>query len=281
VAAASFVAIYAFHVAFPAIIGAAALIGLLSPRRHFPGPKSHGDAHGINGIELPPVTPATSTRTLTVCGVCVALWWLPVFAIANQFGWESTHAQQGLFFSKAALVTFGGAYAVLPYVAQQAVDVYSWLTHPQMMSGLALAETTPGPLIMVLQFVGFVGGWNRPGMLSPMASATLGAAITSWVTFLPCFLFVFLGAPHVEKLGEQRSVSAALTSITAAVVGVILNLGIHFSQDALWPEHGPLDTHVAFTAVAAFVAMRGFKVGLMPVIGASALLGLAKHILWS
>jgi chromate transporter len=150
-----------------------------------------------------------------------------------------------------------------------------------MMSGLALAETTPGPLIMVLQFVGFVGGWNRPGVLSPMASATLGAAITSWVTFLPCFLFVFLGAPHVEKLGEQRSVSAALTSITAAVVGVILNLGIHFSQDALWPEHGPLDTHVAYTAVAAFVAMRGFKVGLMPVIGASALLGLAKHILWS
>jgi chromate transporter len=281
VATASFIAIYAFHVAFPVIVGAAALIGFLSPRRHFPGPKSHGAGQGINGIELPDVKPATSTRTLTVCGVCVALWWLPVFAIANQFGWESTHAQQGLFFSKAAMVTFGGAYAVLPYVAQQAVDVYGWLTHPQMMSGLALAETTPGPLIMVLQFVGFVGGWNRPGVLSPMASATLGAAITSWVTFLPCFLFVFLGAPHVEKLGEQRSVSAALTSITAAVVGVILNLGIHFSQDALWPEHGPLDTHVAYTAVAAFVAMRGFKVGLMPVIGASALLGLAKHILWS
>jgi chromate transporter len=281
VAAASFVAIYGLDIAFPVLIGAAALLGLLSPPRHFPPPKDQGGRNGAGGIELPPLRPATGKRSLMVCAVCFALWWLPVFAIAHQLGWHSTHAEQGFFFSKAALVTFGGAYAVLPYVAQQAVAIHGWLTANQMMSGLALAETTPGPLIMVLQFVGFVGGWNHPGTLSPFGSATLGAAITSWVTFLPSFLFVFLGAPHVEKLAEHRRLGAMLTSMTAAVVGVILNLGIHFSKDALWPNHGPFDTLVAVTAIGAFVAMRWLKVGLVPVIGSSALLGVAKHLLSS
>jgi chromate transporter len=150
-----------------------------------------------------------------------------------------------------------------------------------MMSGLALAETTPGPLIMVLQFVGFVGGWQHPGALSPLAAATLGAAITTWVTFLPCFLFVFLGAPHIEKLGQQPKLSAALTAITAAVVGVILNLGVKFTQDALGPQNGPLDLFVAALALAAFIAMQRFKIGLMTVIAASAAFGLAKHLLLS
>jgi chromate transporter len=175
------------------------------------------------------------------------------------------------------LVTFGGAYAVLPYVAQQAVERYGWLSHAQMMSGLALAETTPGPLIMVLQFVGFVGGWQQAGALSPLAGATLGALITTWVTFLPCFWFIFLGAPHVEKLGEQPRLSASLTAITAAVVGVILNLGVKFATHALWPG-GRLDVFIAVVAVAAFLAMQRFKVGLMPTIGACALLGLIKHL---
>lgn len=279
-ASASFLAIYFFHVSFVLIILVAALLGYFGPRRQFPAGKGHGDAKETDAIELPPVKPATWTRTFIVSTLCLTLWWLPIFGIAAWLGWNSTQAQQGLFFSKAALVTFGGAYAVLPYVAQQAVETHGWLSHPQMMSGLALAETTPGPLIMVLQFVGFVGGWQHPGVLSPLAAATLGAAITTWVTFLPCFLFVFLGAPHIEKLGQQPKLSAALTAITAAVVGVILNLGVNFTQDALWPKSGPLDLFVAVLAIAAFVAIQRFKIGLIPVIGVCAALGLAKHLMF-
>jgi chromate transporter len=278
-AAASFVAIYFFHVSFVLIIAAAALLGYFGPRSQFPAGKGHGEAKETDAIELPPLTPATWTRTFIVSTLCLTLWWLPVFASAAWLGWNSTQAQQGLFFSKAALVTFGGAYAVLPYVAQQAVETHGWLTHPQMMSGLALAETTPGPLIMVLQFVGFVGGWQHPGVLSPLAGATLGAFITTWVTFLPCFLFIFLGAPHIEKLGEQSRLSAALTAITAAVVGVILNLGVKFTTHALWPASGGFDVFIAVLAVAAFIAMQRFKIGLMTVIGACAAFGLAKHLL--
>lgn len=278
-AAASFVAIYFFHVSFVLIIAAAALVGYFGPRSQFPASKGHGEAKETDAIELPSVKPATWSRTFIVSTLCLTLWWLPVFGIAAWLGWSSTQAQQGLFFSKAALVTFGGAYAVLPYVAQQAVETHGWLTHPQMMSGLALAETTPGPLIMVLQFVGFVGGWQHPGALSPLAAATLGAAITTWVTFLPCFLFVFLGAPHIEKLGQQPKLSAALTAITAAVVGVILNLGVKFTQDALWPASGGFDVFIAVLAIAAFIAMQRFKIGLMPVIGACALLGLLQQLL--
>jgi len=213
--------------------------------------------------------------------LCLTLWWLPVFAIAGWLGWSSTQAQQGLFFSKAALVTFGGAYAVLPYVAQQTVEIHGWLSHPQMMSGLALAETTPGPLIMVLQFVGFVGGWQHPGALTPLAGATIGALITTWVTFIPCFLFIFLGAPHIEKLGEQPRLSAALTAITAAVVGVILNLGVKFTTHALWPPSGGFDAFIAVLAMASFIAMQRFKIGLMPVIGTCALIGLVKQLAFS
>jgi chromate transporter len=202
--------------------------------------------------------------------------WLPILFIGLWLGWSSTQAQQGLFFSKASLVTFGGAYAVLPYVAQQAVETHGWLTHPQMMSGLALAETTPGPLIMVLQFVGFVGGWQHPGALSPLVAATISAIITTWATFLPSFLFVFLGAPHIEKLSDQPRLSAALTAITAAVVGVILNLSIAFTTHALWPASGQFDLFIAVLAAAAFIAMQRFKIGLIPVILTCALLGLGK-----
>jgi chromate transporter len=211
-----------------------------------------------------------------VLALCLVLWILPILGVGLWLGWESTPVQQGVFFSKAALVTFGGAYAVLPYVAQQAVENYAWLSHPQMMSGLALAETTPGPLIMVLQFVGFVGGWQHPGGLPPLGAATLGALLTTWVTFVPCFLFVFLGAPHVERMGENRRLSAAMTAITAAVVGVILNLGVHFARHALWPgEAGAgADWFIAVLSVVAFIALHRFKVGLLPVLGACALAGL-------
>jgi chromate transporter len=282
VAALSFIAIYFFQLSFVLIILAAALAGLFGTRKYFPAGQGHGTAkEGLAAVLLPAVKNATWGRTLTLLASCLLLWWLPVFSVAAWLGWDSTQAQMGLFFSKASLVTFGGAYAVLPYVAQQAVETHGWLSHAQMMSGLALAETTPGPLIMVLQFVGFVGGWQHPGALSPLASAALGAGITTWVTFLPCFLFVFLGAPHIEKLGELPRLSAALMAITAAVVGVILNLGVQFATHALWPASGKFDLLVLLVAVGALVTMQRFKVGVMPVIGFSALVGLAHYLLLS
>ena len=211
--------------------------------------------------------------------VCLVLWWTPILALGAWLGTDSVPFQQGLFFSKAALVTFGGAYAVLPYVAQQAVEHFGWLTHGQMMSGLGLAETTPGPLIMVLQFVGFVGGWHHPGIFHPLAAATLGALVTTWATFLPCFLFVFLGAPHVEHLHAQPRLGAALTAITAAVVGVVLNLALVFALHALWPEPGRRpDWFIALLAVAAFVALRRFHVGIVSAIAACALAGLVWKV---
>ncbi len=285
VAAASFNAIYFFHVSFVIIVLMAAMLGWIGNRfapAQFPAGKGHGSAKESSAaIELPDVIPASWARSMSITALCLALWWLPVFAIAWWLGWSSTQAQQGLFFSKASLVTFGGAYAVLPYVAQQAVETHGWLSHPQMMSGLALAETTPGPLIMVLQFVGFVGGWQQPGALTPLFSATVSALITTWTTFLPSFLFVFLGAPHIEKLGQQPRLSAALTAITAAVVGVILNLGVHFTTHSLWPTTGKFDVFVAGLAVISFTAMQRFKVGLMPVIGVCAVLGLLKQLAFS
>ncbi|MCU0797215.1 MAG: chromate efflux transporter [Akkermansiaceae bacterium] len=284
-AALSFVLIFFFKVSFVFIILGAALIGWLGNRMlpaQFPAGKAHGAAAPDDGpvLDLPPVRPASWGRSAMILSVCLILWWLPVFAVASWLGWGSTAAQQGLFFSKAALVTFGGAYAVLPYVAQQAVEKYGWLSHGQMMSGLGLAETTPGPLIMVLQFVGFVGGWQFPGSLSPLGGAAVGALLTTWVTFMPCFLFVFLGAPHIEKLQDQPRISAALSAITAAVVGVILNLAVKFTLHAVKPESaGAYDGYIAAVAIAAFVALWRFKVGLMPTIGVCALLGLAGKLL--
>ena len=279
-AAASFVAIYFFQVSFVIIIFTAAAIGWFGSRmlpKQFPAGKGHGSGaanEDAGYISLPPSPAASWSRSAGILSVCLTLWWVPVIALGAWLGWGSTAFQQGTFFSQAALVTFGGAYAVLPYVAQQAVENFHWLSHPQMMTGLALAETTPGPLIMVLQFVGFVGGWqSHPVGMSPLAGATIGALITTWVTFVPCFLFVFLGAPHVENLRTQPRLGAALTAITAAVVGVILNLGVKFSIHALWPA-GQFDWFIAVVAVAAFVAMQRFKAGLIPTIGACALLGL-------
>jgi chromate transporter len=282
VAGASFAAIYFFDVSFVLIILASAVVGWLGNQwvpKQFPSGAGHGGAgasEAADALVLPPAPAATWRRTALVLGICLTLWWVPILALGFWLGWGSTPFQQGAFFSKAALVTFGGAYAVLPYVAQQAVEKFAWLSHPQMMSGLALAETTPGPLIMVLQFVGFVGGWQHPPEgFSPLAGATIGSLITTWATFVPCFLFVFLGAPHVEHLRHQPRLGAALTAITAAVVGVILNLGVTFATDALWP--GPahrFDWFIAVLVVAAFVALQRFKTGLLTVIGGCALAGL-------
>ncbi len=185
VAALSFAAIYFFQVSFVLIVLSAAMLVHIGNRllpKQFPAGKGHGAAKdSVSAIVMPPAPRATWLRVVTITALCLTLWWLPVFAIAAWLGWSSTQAQQGLFFSKAAPVTFGGAYAVLLYVAQQQVEIHGWLSHPQMMSGLALAETTPGPLIMVLQFV---GGWQHPGALTPLAGATVGALITTWVTFI-------------------------------------------------------------------------------------------------
>lgn len=286
IAALSFIGIYFFNVSFVIIVFGAALLGLLGHRfspKQFPASKGHGSAHDKSEegfLKLPPSQKATWARTLIIVLVCVPLWSLPILALGIWLGWQSTPVTQGVFFSKAALVTFGGAYAVLPYVAQQAVENYQWLSHPQMMSGLALAETTPGPLIIVLQFVGFVGGWQNPGDLSPLAAASIGAFITTWVTFVPCFLFVFLGAPHVEGLRDLPRIGAALTAITAAVVGVILNLGVKFSSHAISPEKGDFDIFVAVISMAAFLAMWRFKIPFTTVLGACAVLGLVS-MLWT
>jgi len=286
----SFGAIYFLGISFVYIILGAAMIGWMGNRfipAQFPAGKGHhsaGDKGEPEEVRLEQVQSATAGRTIRVIAVSLLLWCLPILGLGLWLGWESTPVQQGVFFSKAALVTFGGAYAVLPYVAQQAVENYAWLSHPQMMSGLALAETTPGPLIMVLQFVGFVGGWQHPGALSPLAAATVGALITTWVTFVPCFLFVFLGAPHVEQLGEHPRLSAAMTAITAAVVGVILNLGVHFVRHAVWPTapgglEGSFDLFIAVLSGLAFLAMKRFKVGLLPVIAGCALAGWVNSFL--
>ncbi len=279
----SFIAIYVYEVSFVIIVLSAALIGAAGSHfapTLFPAGKGHAGSHPqaeASFLTLPASQPSTWARAATIIIICLVLWWLPIIAVGWTLGWHSTAFGQGLFFSKAALVTFGGAYAVLPYVAQQAVEHFRWLTHAQMMRGLGLAETTPGPLIMVLQFVGFVGGWQNPGNLSPLIAATIGALITTWATFLPCFLFVFLGAPYVEKLRDQPRLGAALTAITSAVVGVILNLGVHFAKDAIWPPPGKtFDWFVATVAILAFIAMQRFKLGLITTIGLCSLLGLAK-----
>jgi chromate transporter len=282
VALAAFVAIF-FKVSFVFIILAAALIGLIGGKtfpRQFPAGKGHGPAGTgeSSAAVLPDAPRATLGRTLAVSSLCLTLWWLPVIAAGYLSGWSGIHFQQGLFFSKTALVTIGGAYAVLPYVSQMAVEHYGWLGQRQMMAGLGLAETTPGPLIMVLQFVGFVAAWQHPGDLTPLAAATLGALITTWVTFLPCFLFVFLGAPHVESLRERPALASALGAITAAVVGVILNLALWFAWQALRPESGGFDGFVAVIAIAAWLAMERFKVGVIPTLGGCAMAGLIYRL---
>jgi chromate transporter len=212
-----------------------------------------------------------------VIAVCVVLWAAPVVAAGLMQGWHGTLAQEGFFFSKAAMVTFGGAYAVLPYVAQQAVENFGWLAAPQMLDGLGLAETTPGPLIMVVQFVGFLGAWNHPGGLSPLLAATLGAAMTTWVTFVPCFLWIFLGAPHIEQARGNARLAGALAAVTAAVVGVVLNLAVWFGWQTFRPgaRGTTIDWFAVAVAVAAFAAMQRWKIGVVPVVLASGALGLA------
>jgi chromate transporter len=236
-----------------------------------------------DGSDAPtPVASAAGSgpRPLAVVAACLSLWWLPVLALALGLGAHSLHVAQALFFSQAALVTFGGAYAVLPYVAEHAVDS-GWLAPAEMMHGLALAETTPGPLILVVQHVGFVGGWNLPGELSREGSALLGAAVSTWVTFVPCFLLVLLGAPHVERLGRHALVGAALSAVTAVNVAVIASLLLWFTRATLLREGSAWDSDwisLGIAALALLVLQRRWSEAPL-LVGMCALLGLLRYAL--
>ncbi len=304
-AAIAFLALFLFKVPFVAVMLGAGGLGWLGSvfapqyfglsRAATPAGKSEGVTstattaaaspdRAAADMDLPEGSATSSggsgwAHAVRVIGGGVVLWWLPIVLAGMLAGWESVWFQLGLFFSKAAMITFGGAYAVLPYVAQQAVDQYHWLTTPQMMSGLALAETTPGPLIMVLQFVGFAGGWQNPGTLPPLFAGTLGAAITTWATFVPSFIFVLTGAPYIERLRRVRSLSAMLSAITAAVVGVILNLAVWFGIHTLWPSGGSLDLFALGLAAVLFAGMQWRKWDVIPVVAAGGLLGLVWRLL--
>ena len=295
-AVASFVALAFFGVPFPVVVAVAALAGwalgraipdLLEARSS--GPADDGPPPLIADDALHTARPSGKRAAFTLA-LGLTLWIAPVAAAAALFGRGSIYVDQGLFFSGAALVTFGGAYAVLAYVAQQAVEVYGWLAPGEMTRGLALAETTPGPLIMVVQFVAFVGAYRAPGELDPWAAAVVAALLTTWVTFVPCFLFILLGAPYVERLRHNTALATALTGITAAVVGVIANLAVYFALHTLFADTGhvtagPLDVEyphlatiqwdaLAISALACLLIFwRGWSV--LRVLGVCAALGAA------
>jgi chromate transporter len=287
-AAASFVAIFALQVPFPAIVAAAAVVGYVGGRMapdafqsgggHGTAPKSFGPALIDDHTPSPAHAQFRWRRLIHIGWVGGVLWAVPMGGLTWAYGWDHTLTQMGWFFTKAALLTFGGAYAVLPYVNQGAVGHYGWLTPTQMMDGLALGETTPGPLIMVVAFVGFIGAYVK-AVLGPDAlflAGAVAASLVTWFTFLPSFLFILAGGPLVESTHHQLQLTAPLTAITAAVVGVILNLALFFGHQVLWPMgfSGPLDGASAALAVGAAIALFRFKRSVIQVIAGCAVLGL-------
>ncbi|MEQ8667280.1 MAG: chromate efflux transporter [Rhodospirillales bacterium] len=297
IAAGAFIGIFFFAVPFPIIVIAAAASGIIGLKLRpavFAPTKAAAENGGAvdealerNGLAHAEPSLARAARVLAIC---LTLWLGPLIAIYALLGPAHVYFQEGLFFSKMAVVTFGGAYAVLAYVAQQAVDNYGWLAPGEMLDGLGMAETTPGPLIMVLQFVGFLAAYRNPGGLDPMLAGVLGAALTTWVTFVPCFLWIFLGGPYVEKLRGNRVLSAALSAITAAVVGVVLNLAIWFALHVAFaevaerhvsvvrlyiPAFETIDWATLVIALAALIATLRFKVGMIPTLLTSAAVGIA------
>lgn len=277
-AALAFVAIYFLKMPFPLIILSAGILGFIGGklwRKQFlvvGDYDSKGSVLGDEDVSPDHAKPSLS-RALKVCALCIALWWAPVLSIGFWQGTNSPQFLEGLFFSKAAMVTFGGAYAVLPYVAQRAVEEYSWLQPGQMLDGLGLAETTPGPLIMVVQFVGFMGGWNQPGELPRLLAATVGALITTWVTFVPCFLWIFLGAPHIEQLRGSATLTTTLSAVTAAVVGVVLNLAVWFAMHVLFSHAGVIDWFALVVSIVAFIGMLKWNWAIIPVVLGGSLAG--------
>jgi chromate transporter len=300
-AAIAFVAIFFFAVPFPLIIIAAGVIGYVGARCGRPefaavehgGGEKQAAVDSMLGDELPDHVRPSVRRALRVSAVWLLLWLVPVAALLIGLGQGNVFSQIALFFSKMALVTFGGAYAVLAYVAQQAVEHYHWLQPREMLDGLGMAETTPGPLIMVLQFVGFMAAFRDPGALSPMLAGTLGGLLATWVTFTPCFLWIFLGAPFIETLRGNNGLAGALSAITAAVVGVILNLSIWFSLHTLFrntvpvrsaglsfdlPVWASLDVPALVLAVAAATAIFRFNLGMLTVLGGSCAAGVLMRL---
>jgi chromate transporter len=303
-AAAAFVAIFFFDVPFPLIILTAGLIGLLGGRAGLPAFLAGGGHSGLGAVTMSDAASALGEGTpaharpdlawsLKVAAVCLLLWFGPLRVLLLTLGPDDVFTRIAVFFSKMAVVTFGGAYAVLAYVAQQAVETYGWLAPGEMLDGLGLAETTPGPLIMVVQFVGFMGAFRDPGALYPMVAGTLGRLLTTWVTFVPCFLWIFLGAPFVEALRGNRALGGALAAITAAVVGVILNLAVWFALHVLFadvhevrvlamsldvPAPASLNVPSLVLTLGALVAIFRFGVGMIPVLASCAALGVGYHL---
>ncbi len=300
-AAIAFVAIFFFAVPFPIIIIAAGVIGYVGAKSGRPefSAVAHGGGGNTAAIDsmlgesAPDHVRPTIPRALAVGAFWLLMWLVPVAAILIGLGQANVFSQIALFFSKMAMVTFGGAYAVLAYVAQQAVEHYHWLGPREMLDGLGMAETTPGPLIMVLQFVGFMAAFRDPGTLSPMLAGTLGGLLATWVTFTPCFLWIFLGAPYIETLRGNKGLAGALGAITAAVVGVILNLSIWFALHTVFRQTTPvrsfglsfdlpvwssLDWPALLLAVAAAIAIFRFNMGMLTVLGGSCAAGVLLRL---
>jgi chromate transporter len=270
-AALAFIGIYFFKVPFPYIVAGAALCGLLL-QRWLPQVFSNGDPHSVSQLINGRKTTAPSfAHVIKTFLVFVMLWSIVIVSVWAWQGAESTLTQLGLFFTKAAFITFGGAYAVLSYITAVAVGS-GWLSTEHMLIGLGLAESTPGPLIMVTQFVGFVGAWNLPGGLSPLTAGILGGLLTTYVTFLPCFFFIFAGAPYVEAMAGNRRLQAALTAVTAAVVGVILNLAVWFGINVILPNGG-IDLFSLISAAACFLLIQRFHLPIHFLVPAGAAAG--------
>jgi chromate transporter len=279
IAVGSFCALFFFKVSFPLVIFSAALAGLIGV--HF-FPKI-GEMAAPTGraapdsMSLPEHIRPSLGHALRVLAACLACWIIPLVALGLWRGSEDVLFLEGIFFSKAAVVTLGGAYSVLPYVAQQAVDYFHWLTPDQMIDGLGLAETLPGPLIKVLQFVGFMAGWRQAGDLG-LWGAILGALTATYFTFMPCFLWIFLGAPYIEKIRTNRTLNGAMGAITAAVVGVVLNLAVWFGLNVLFPANHGIDWFAVGVTAISFIALQKFKLDLIPVVAGAAGLGIIYRI---
>ncbi|MER8555192.1 chromate efflux transporter [Mesorhizobium sp. M0220] len=299
-AAAAFIALFFFDAPFPLVILIAGVIGYVGGRAGwaaFQSGNGHGkvggkqvaDADTALGEGVPAHARPSVSWSLKIAAVFLALWFVPVLALLVFLGQGNVFTDIAIFFSKMAMVTFGGAYAVLAYVAQQGVDHYGWLKPGEMLDGLGMAETTPGPLIMVTQFVGFMGAYRAPGALSPLVAGTLGGLLTTWVTFVPCFLWIFLGAPFMETMRSNKALSAALSAITAAVVGVILNLAVWFALHVLFrelhevnwlgmtldvPVFNSVNVPSLVLTLGALLAVFRFKIGMIPVLAACSVLGL-------
>jgi len=298
-AAASFVGIFFFAAPFPVIILAAALIGYVQAARGNPafaaagGGSPHADGESLLGDVTPRHALPSMRRSIRVCAIWLTLWLLPVAAILLIVGPDNVFSHIAVFFSKMAMVTFGGAYAALAYVAQQAVDNYQWLTPAEMLNGLGMAETTPGPLIMVLQFVGFMAAFRSPGDWPPLVAGALGGLLATWVTFAPCFLWIFVGAPYIERVRADRALSGALAAITAAVVGVILNLAIWFAIHTVFrktvamggyglsfdaPVLASVDLWSLALSAGAAIAIFRFRVGMLQTLAACCLGGIGLFL---